>query len=141
MTYFLLVLIVGVAVSLLYRSNQLLDLLIELRKVTFAMSENIASLELVKTLARAVVSAQESEKDAQEAREIAQGALAELESKVTLDDEAKDLISRALGNAVHADPEQGEPIVDTNNNGVDDREEDIDDSEEDVVEPLPPTES
>lgn len=123
MTDFLLACLVSAGIGLLYRANQIADLLLSIRKDLFRMSENFATLQLVKTLARAVVAAQEGEKDAEQAREAAQAAFVDLKSQVTLDAEAEDLISRALGNAVHADPEPGQPIVDENQNGIPDSEE------------------
>lgn len=101
------------AVAVVFGATLLLILneVLQLRKVIEIMSENIASNELVKTLARAVVNAQNSEADAKEARAEAQAALADLQSKVELDDEAKELVAQALGNAVHAPVDPGEPVT------------------------------
>lgn len=118
----LIIVVVGIVVLLVssYRVSVHLNYI---RKVVDSMADSgIASRELIRLLAQAVVSAQESEQDAEDARDVAVANLAELTSKVTLDDETKDLVKRALGNAVHAPAEPGDPI-DENGNGIPDDQE------------------
>lgn len=111
MNSFFLVFLVCLGLALYYRINMIAFQILHIRKALLIMADNIATLDLVKKLARAVVNAQESEANAEEAESEAVAALSDLKNQVTLDPEATDLISRALGNAVAAPPVDADPIT------------------------------
>ena len=137
MLIFCLVVLFFVSFAQWYRISMIAIQILEIRKVLIIMSDSIASLELVKKLARAVVNAQKSEADAEASRAEALNALNDLKSQVTLDAEATELVAQALGNAVAAPPVDAEPI-DADGNGVPDSEEQTDAT--DAVEQTPPSE-